>query len=142
MTAEAIQHLNRSDKILRRLIRKVGPCTLKPKNRRSPFEALVQSVAYQQLNGTAAETILGRVKALYPHRRFPTPEDLLATPDDLLRGAGLSRAKVAAIKDIARNTISGVIPSSRAIAKMTEAEIVERLTSVRGVGPWTLVRRS
>ena len=87
----------------------------------------MQSVAYQQLNGTAAETILGRVKALYPHRRFPTPEDLLATPDDLLRGAGLSRAKVAAIKDIARNTISGVIPSSRAIAKMTEAEIVERV---------------
>jgi len=127
-----------TDRVLGRLIKKVGPCTLKPKNRRSPFEALVQSVAYQQLNGTAAETILGRVKALYPHRRFPTPEDLLATPDDLLRGAGLSRAKVAAIKDIARNTISGVIPSSRAIAKMTETEIVERLTSVRGVGPWTV----
>ena len=138
MNAQALQHLMQTDRVLGRLIKKVGPCTLKPKNRRSPFEALVQSVAYQQLNGTAAETILGRVKALYPHRRFPTPEDLLATPDDLLRGAGLSRAKVAAIKDIARNTISGVIPSSRAIAKMTEAEIVERLTSVRGVGPWTV----
>src|SRR5438034_10582517 len=135
MTPAALAHLARTDKILGRLIKRVGPCALKPRNRRSPFEALVQSVAYQQLNGTAAETILGRVKALYPHRRFPTPEDLLATPDDLLRGAVLSRAKVAAIKDIARNTIAGRIPSSRAIAKMTEAEIVERLTSVRGVGP-------
>src|SRR2546429_5097233 len=108
MTPEALEHLTRSDKILGRLIRKVGPCTLKPKSRRSPFEALVQSVAYQQLNGTAAATILGRVKALYPGRRFPTPEDLLATPDERLRGAGLSRAKVAAIKDIAAKTMSGI----------------------------------
>src|SRR5438874_446150 len=138
MTAEAIQHLNRSDKVLKRLIRKVGPCTLKPKSRRSPFEALVQSVAYQQLNGTAAATILGRVKALYPNRRFPTPEDLLGTPDERLRGAGLSRAKTAAIKDIAAKTVAGVVPTSRAIAKMSEAEIIERLLTIRGVGPWTI----
>jgi DNA-3-methyladenine glycosylase II len=138
MTAEAIAHLNRADRVLQQLIRKVGPCTLKPRLRRSPFEALVQSVAYQQLNGTAAATILGRVKALYPTRRFPRPEDLLATPDEALRGAGLSRAKVAAIKDIAANTISGVVPTSRAMAKMSEAEIIERLTTVRGVGPWTV----
>lgn len=138
MTAEAIQHLNRADKVLRRLIRKVGPCTLKPKSRRSPFEALVQSVAYQQLNGTAAATILGRVKALYPNRRFPRPEDLLSTPDELLRGAGLSRAKVAAVKDIAAKTIAGIVPTSRAISKMSEAEIIERLSTIRGVGPWTI----
>src|SRR5437763_14824419 len=100
MTDEAIEHLNRSDKVLKRLIKKVGPCTLKPKNRRSAFEALVQSVTYQQLNGTAAATILGRVNALYPGRRFPTPEDLLGTSDQQLRGAGLSRAKIASIKDI------------------------------------------
>ena len=79
MTPAALAHLARTDKILGRLIKRVGPCALKPRNRRSPFEALVQSVAYQQLNGTAAATILGRVKALYPGRRFPTPEDLLAT---------------------------------------------------------------
>src|SRR6267142_1071372 len=138
MTAEAIEHLIRTDKILKRLIRKVGPCTLKPRRRRSPFEALVQSVAYQQLNGTAAATILGRVKALYPNRRFPTPEDLLATPDERLRGAGLSRAKVAAVKDIAAKTIAGVVPTSRAISKMSEADILERLSTIRGVGPWTI----
>lgn len=138
MTEEVLQYLTRSDKILGRLIRRVGPCKLKPRSRRSPFEALVQSVAYQQLNGTAAATILGRVKALYPHRRFPTPEDLLNTPDERLRGAGLSRAKTAAIKDIAAKTLSGVVPGAAAIVKMTELEIVERLTTVRGVGPWTV----
>jgi len=138
MTKEAITHLCRADKILKKLIAKVGSCSLTPKRTRSPFETLVQSVAYQQLNGTAAATILGRVKALYPKREFPTPEDLLATPDDRLRAAGLSRAKIAAIKDIAAKTLEGVVPSSRAILKMSNEEILERLTTVRGVGPWTV----
>jgi 3-methyladenine DNA glycosylase/8-oxoguanine DNA glycosylase len=92
---------------------------------------------YQQLNGTAAATILGRVKALYPGR-FPSPEQILGTPDEKLRGAGLSRAKVAAIKDISAKTITGIVPPSRTIAKMTETEIIERLTTLRGVGPWTV----
>ena len=138
MTEEAIRYLTSNDKRLGLLIKRVGPCYLKPKKRRSPFESLVQSVAYQQLNGTAAATILGRVKGLYPNRRFPTPDDLLATPDEKLRAAGLSRAKTAAIKDIARKTLDGIIPTSRAISKMTNAEILERLTIVRGVGPWTV----
>jgi DNA-3-methyladenine glycosylase II len=137
MTQETLEWLSRADKTLARLIKKVGPCTLKPQ-RRTPFQSLVRSVAYQQLNGTAAATILGRVKALYPGRRFPTPEDILATADEKLRGAGLSRAKTAAIKDIAAKTIEGIVPSSRIISRMTEAEIIERLTTLRGVGPWTV----
>jgi DNA-3-methyladenine glycosylase II len=138
MSPEAIEHLCRADRTLGRLIRKVGPCTLKPRTRRTPFESLVRSVVYQQLNGTAAATILGRVKALYPGRRFPSPERILGTTDEQLRGAGLSRAKVAAIKDISAKTITGIVPTSRAITKMTEVEIVERLTALRGVGPWTV----
>jgi 3-methyladenine DNA glycosylase/8-oxoguanine DNA glycosylase len=138
MTQEALQHLTKTDKVLGRLIRRVGPCRLKPKRRRSPFEALVQSVAYQQLNGTAAATILGRVKALYPHRRFPTPQDLLKTPDEQLRAAGLSRAKIMAVKDIAAKTLNGVVPSLSAIAQMSEEEIVAQLLTIRGVGPWTV----
>jgi len=138
MTPEAVEHLCRSDKMLARLIKKVGPCTMKIKNRRTPFVALVSAVTYQQLNGTAAETILKRFVALYPGKRFPTPEDVLATPDELMRGAGLSRAKVAAIKDIAAKTVEGVVPGSREIVKLTNEEIIERLTSVRGVGPWTV----
>jgi 3-methyladenine DNA glycosylase/8-oxoguanine DNA glycosylase len=137
MTEQAIAHLCQSDRTLGKLIRKVGVCRLKPKRRRSPFEALVQSVVYQQLNGTAAAAILARVKALYP-RRFPTPQDLLVTPPETLRGAGLSRAKVAALKDIAAKTLEGVIPSLGAIGKMSNDAILERLTTVRGVGPWTV----
>lgn len=98
----------------------------------------MQSVTYQQLNGTAAATILGRVKALYPGRRFPTPQDLLDTPDEKLRAAGLSRAKTAAIKDIAAKTIAGVVPTSRAIARMADADILSQLTTIRGVGQWTV----
>ena len=138
MNTEAVQHLIRADKVLARAIRKVGPCRLAPRKRRSPFQALVQSVTHQQLNGTAAGTILRRFIALYPGVRFPKPEDVLATPDANLRGAGLSRAKTAAIKDIAAKTLEGVVPATRAINKLSDAEIIERLTTIRGVGPWTV----
>jgi len=137
MHDEAIEHLCRSDRVLARLIQQVGVCQLKPR-RGSPFQTLVHSVAHQQLNGTAAKTILNRVVALYPGRRFPRPEDLLATPDDRLRGAGLSRAKVAAVKDIAAKTLEGIVPTSRAITNMSSEVILERLTIIRGVGPWTV----
>lgn len=137
MTPEAIAHLSQADKTLARLIKKVGPCRLEPQTKRAPFQALVRSVTFQQLNGKAAETILGRVLALYPAKKFPSPEDLLATPDEKLRAAGLSRNKTAAVKDIAAKTIAGVVPDSRAIKKLSNEEILERLTSVRGVGPWT-----
>lgn len=138
MTPEAAEYLIAADKIMARLIQRVGPCALKPKPRRSPFEALVSAVTHQQLNGTAAMTILKRVLALYPGKRFPDPEDLLATPEEKLRAAGLSRAKTAAILDIAGKTVEGIIPTSATIRKLSDAEILERLTSVRGVGPWTV----
>src|SRR5208337_3877921 len=99
MSAEAIAHLASADRVMGRLIARVGACAWKPERRRSPFESLVQAVVYQQLNGVAAKTIFNRVKALFPGRRFPTPEDLLAISVEDLRGAGLSRAKAAAIKD-------------------------------------------
>lgn len=137
MTPEALDHLRRADKTMAQLIRRVGPCTIQIKSR-SPFEALVTAVTHQQLNGTAASTILKRVRALFPGRRFPTPTALLAMPDERLRAAGLSRAKTAAVKDIAARTIEGTIPNARAIAKMSEPEILERLLKVRGVGPWTV----
>jgi 3-methyladenine DNA glycosylase/8-oxoguanine DNA glycosylase len=130
--------LSLADQILGRLIQRVGPCQLKIRSRRSPFEALVQAVTHQQLNGTAAQTILRRVLALFPGTAFPSPQQLLAMPDERLRAAGLSRAKTASLKDIAAQTIAGVIPDSRSIKRMTEAEILERLTTVRGVGPWTV----
>ena len=138
MHEAAIEHLSQSDKVLARLIRRVGPCRLEARRSAGPFHAVVQSVAHQQLNGTAAKTILKRVIAIYPGRKFPAPEDLLATPDERLRGAGLSRAKTAALKDIAAKTLEGIVPGSRAIARMSNEEILERLTAIRGVGPWTV----
>ncbi len=138
MNEEAVLHLSRADKTLARLIKKVGACPLKADRKCSPFRSLVQSVAYQQLTGKAAATILGRVVALFPERDFPEPEDLLKISTEALRGAGLSGAKVAAIKDIAAKTIEGIVPNRKEIQKFSDAEIIERLTVIRGVGPWTV----
>lgn len=138
MNRKAAAHLTKVDRILARVIRKVGPGDVAFTRGVNPYRTLVSAVAHQQLTGKAAKTILGRVIALYPGKKFPTPEDLVRTPDAKLRGAGFSRAKVAAVKDIAAKTISGVVPSARAMAKLSDAEIVERLTSIRGVGPWTV----
>jgi len=134
----ALQQLRRADRVLARVIKQVGPCPLAPQRRVPPWQALVRSVAYQQLNGTAAETIFRRFLALFPETKFPTPEQIVAAADETLRSAGLSRAKTAAIKDIAAKTLAGVVPARRDIAKLTDAEIIERLTVIRGVGPWTV----
>jgi DNA-3-methyladenine glycosylase II len=138
MNRKAAAHLTKVDRVLARVIRKVGPGDVDFPRGVNPFRTLVQAVAHQQLTGKAANTILKRVIALYPGKKFPSPEDLLRTPDAKLRGAGFSRAKVAAVKDIAAKTIAGVVPTARAMAKLTDLEIVERLTSIRGVGPWTV----
>jgi len=103
-----------------------------------PFDALAESIAYQQLSGKAAATIFGRVRALYPKRKWLDPNQFLATPDETLRAAGLSRAKTAALKDLAAKTIDGTVPSGRALIQMSDDEIIERLTTVRGIGRWTV----
>jgi DNA-3-methyladenine glycosylase II len=136
--AAAHKHLAANDPVMRRLIRDFGSCGLVPETRRSPFQSLVQAVAHQQLNGTAANAILSRFKKLFPGRRFPRPEDLSSVSDDDLRGAGFSRAKILAIRDLAAKTLSGVVPTSRQIAKLSDDEIIERLTEIRGVGRWTV----
>ena len=123
---------------MRRLIRDFGSCGLVPETRRSPFQSLVLAVAHQQLHATAANAILARFKKLFPGRRFPRPEDLSSVSNDDLRGVGFSRAKILAIRDIAAKTLSGVVPTSRQIAKLSDDEIIERLTEVRGVGRWTV----
>jgi len=138
MTPAALKHLSAADPVMRRLIREFGPCELKPETRRSPFQSLVQAVAHQQLNGTAANAILARFKKLFPGCRFPRPEDLSPVSDDDLRGVGFSRAKILAIRDIAAKTLDGVVPASRQIVKLSDDEIIERLTEVRGVGRWTV----
>lgn len=138
MTPEAHDYLRQRCRVMRRLIRVHGPCGLAPEMRRPPFEALVNAVAHQQLHGKAAETILGRFRALFAPARFPSAAQLAEVSDDALRGCGFSRAKTAALRDIAEKTLSGVVPGSRAIARLSDDEIIERLTTVRGVGRWTV----
>jgi DNA-3-methyladenine glycosylase II len=138
MTPAAHKHLSKQDSVLRKLIREHGKCSLKPETWRPPFQSLVMAVAHQQLNGTAANTILTRFKKLFPGRKFPRPEDLAKVSDEQIRACGFSFAKIKAIRDIAEKTLSGVIPSSRAIVKLSDDEIVARLTEVRGVGRWTV----
>jgi 3-methyladenine DNA glycosylase/8-oxoguanine DNA glycosylase len=95
-------------------------------------------VVYQQLSGKAAGTIHGRMIALFPDKDHPEPEDLLDAPPELLRTAGLSRQKIAAIKDVSQKRLEGVIPEARKLARMDSEEIIERLTQARGVGRWTV----
>jgi DNA-3-methyladenine glycosylase II len=138
MTPEAHKHLSSRDPVMHLLIREHGLCELVPEMRRTPFQSLVQAVAHQQLNGTAANTILGRFRKLFPGRKFPRPEDLAGVTDQEIRACGFSFAKIKAIRDIAEKALSGVIPSSREIVKLSDDEIIERLTQVRGVGQWTV----
>jgi 3-methyladenine DNA glycosylase/8-oxoguanine DNA glycosylase len=121
-----------------RLIAQSRQYDLTPSLSVRPFDALAESIAYQQLSGKAAATIWKRVRALYPRKKYLDPKLVLATPDEKLRGAGLSRSKVAALKDLAAKTIDGTVPSARALAKMTDEEIIARLIAVRGIGRWTV----
>jgi DNA-3-methyladenine glycosylase II len=123
---------------MRGLIRAAGPCSLRPERGRSPYEALVRAIAHQQLTGRAANTILSRFFALYDEGRFPEPAELLSTADEQLRAVGFSRAKAAALKDIAARTLDGTIPQRRALSRLPDEAIIERLTQVRGVGRWTV----
>ncbi len=103
----------------------------------APFESLVRAVVNQQLSGKAAATILGRFKALYPASAFPSPEKVLRTHANRLRSAGLSRPKAAYIKDIARQVTLGVVPTLAECGRLEDAEIVSRLTQIKGIGRWT-----
>jgi DNA-3-methyladenine glycosylase II len=138
MVVGALKYLSAADPVMRRLIREHGLCALVPETRRSPFQSLVMAVAHQQLNGTAANTILTRFKKLFPGRRFPRPDDLTDVTDEQIRACGFSFAKIASIRDIAAKTLSGVVPASRQIIILSDDEIIERLTEVRGVGRWTV----
>ncbi len=134
----AVTHLATVDPVMRRLIKDIGPCTLKSKARRSPFESLARAIAYQQLHAKAAESILTRLIALFPGRTFPRPEDLLAVDARAIRKTGFSRPKILALRDLAAKTLDGTVPTNRVIRKLGDEEIVERLIDVRGIGRWTV----
>src|SRR5713101_6754876 len=135
---DAHRHLSATDARMAELIARSRRYNIAPSLAIRPFDALAESIAYQQLSGKAAATIWGRVRALYPRRKYLDPKLVLETLDERFRAAGLSRSKIAALKDLAAKTLDGTVPSARALARMTDEEIIARLTTVRGIGRWTV----
>lgn len=131
--ARARRALGRRDPVLGRAMRRVGPCRLE--NRGDPYRSLVRSVMFQQLAGPAARAIHARFVAPY-RGRIPRPGVVLAAPDAELRAVGLSRQKIATIRAVASAFEDGTL-SSRRLRRMSEQEVIEAVTLVRGIGEWT-----
>jgi DNA-3-methyladenine glycosylase II len=133
---EAVEYLAARDAKLGALMERTGPFTLRLDPSPSPFESLLESILYQQLHGKAAATIHRRVREYFGGD--PSPQLLLDTPDEPLRAAGVSGNKIKAFRDLAAKTLDGTVPTHAAIKKLSDAEIIERLTAVRGIGAWTV----
>ena len=134
----AMNHLTAKDEKLAELITATLPFQMDADPLQSPYEALLESIAYQSISGKAAATIFGRVKALSATGRAPTPQEMLKLRKPVLRKAGLSGAKILAMKDLAQKTIDGIVPSLEQAEKLSDEELVERLVSVRGIGAWSV----
>ena len=134
----AVAALTEVDEQLGGLIERAGPFQIEERSVTNTFEALLRSIVYQQLSGKAAATIYGRVRALYDGDSALLAEQILATADEDLRAAGMSRAKTAAAKDLATKTLDGTVPSLDRLSAMSDAEIIKRLIQVRGIGVWTV----
>ena len=133
----AAAHLAAADPDFAALIARIGPCTAVAKPR-EPYEALMRAIAHQQLHARAAEAILGRLLALHPGAAFPGPAQVAATPDGALRACGFSGSKIAAIRDICARTLDGTVPTMADAAGIADAELIQRLVTIRGVGRWTV----
>jgi 3-methyladenine DNA glycosylase/8-oxoguanine DNA glycosylase len=136
--AVAVAHLRAADRALARVIDAAGPFRMPLQRTPSVFVALAEAIVYQQLHGKAAATIYARLCALFarPHRG-PTAAGLLRCSDDALRGAGLSRPKLLALRDLARKATDGAIPTLTEAHRLDDETVVARLTQVRGIGRWT-----
>ncbi len=135
---EAVRHLSDRDECLKLLVAELEPFEIDVADAQSPYEVLLEAIVYQSISGKAAATIFGRIKALSSTGGVPTPEEILILRKAKLRKAGLSGAKVQAMRDLAQKTLDGVVPSHDEAVKMSDEELVERLVSVRGIGAWTV----
>ncbi|MDR6713558.1 DNA-3-methyladenine glycosylase II [Pseudomonas hunanensis] len=135
---EATTYLAGLDADWSRHIAAIGPCLHQATPGREPYEALVRAIAHQQLHARAAEAILGRMLGLFPGVAFPTPEQLLATSPEALRGCGFSASKLATVQGIAQARLDGVVPSREEALGLQDDALIERLVTLRGVGRWTV----
>src|SRR3954468_11814972 len=131
----AVRHLKRVDPVLARVIETVGTCRLESRVEGTHFQALVRSIVFQQLSGKAAGTILSRFNALYPDNA-PTPDAVLTTSDETLRSVGLSRQKIAYLRDLSSKVISGELPLDE-VEAMNDDDLIAHLVQVKGIGRWT-----
>ena len=131
-------HLTRSDKRLAGLIERVGGFAFKLDECDSVYESLLEAIMHQSIAGKAAQAIFARIKALGTNGNCPTPQELLRASTRTLRKCGLSKAKIASVRDLAQKTIDGVVPTLAQAEKMSDQELVDRLISVRGIGAWTV----
>lgn len=136
MTA-ATRHLAHVDPRLGQFIAQTGPLPPRPYEYHDPYRALIFSVSHQQIHAKAADAILGRLKSACGGE-LPAPHDLLALPVSTLRDYGFSAAKIAALRDIAAKVLDGTIPDQTQAGKMTDEQLIKRLTTTRGVGRWTV----
>jgi len=134
----ASQFLANLDTDWARLVAQVGPCRHQTQPGREPYEALMRAVAHQQLHGKAAEAILGRLLAMQPGQTFPSPAQLLGTEPEQLRACGFSQRKVETLRAIAMGAQSGLIPSRAEAATLDDETLIERLTTLPGIGRWTV----
>jgi len=132
----ACEELSGADARMKKLIERVGPFALRLKPTHSTFEALLESILYQQLHARAARAIHARVLELFPEH-IANAEDLQSLPDEALRAAGLSAGKLAALRDLADKSLSGAVPTLPALHRMSDEEVCARLVLVRGIGIWT-----
>ncbi|MCA8947320.1 MAG: DNA-3-methyladenine glycosylase 2 family protein [Planctomycetes bacterium] len=135
---DGFAHVAKRDKRLGKVMRNWSHARLEPKRLASPFHALMRAIIYQQLSGKAAATIHGRVLDLFPSKRHVAPAGILELSDTQLRGAGVSGNKVKALRDLAQRTIAGEIPSFAKLKRLSDDEIIERITAVHGIGRWTV----
>ena len=136
--AGAVAHLRGADPVLGKLIDEVGPFRMRLRAARSLFVALAEAIVYQQLHGKAAAAIFARVCALYPVAQGLNAQSILRTSEAKLRAAGLSTNKLVCIRDLARKTLDGAVPTLAEAHRMDDEALVERLTQVRGIGRWTV----
>ena len=134
----AMDTLAAKDPLLAELIGETREFRVEKDEAESPYEVLVEAITHQSISGKAAATIFGRVKGLGSNGRIPTPQEMLKLRKPALRKAGLSGAKILAVKDLARKTIEGVVPTLEQAQSLTDEELVKRLVSVRGIGAWTV----
>jgi DNA-3-methyladenine glycosylase II len=134
----AAHRILKADPVMAALIEAAGPCRIHSREVQQPFEALARAIAHQQLHGVAAERILGRFVALFEAATFPAPQQVIDAADAQLRAVGFSYAKIAALKDLARKTLEGIVPPAAELARLEDLEIIDRLSSVRGIGRWTV----